>query len=76
VQRGEYRDAVPVLAASVERRPDNPVYRYHLAYAYWKNGSATAAREEFRRALASPAAFAERDEATRILERLDAQAEK
>jgi len=34
VQRGEYRDALSVLAASVETRPDNPLYRYHLAYAY------------------------------------------
>jgi tetratricopeptide (TPR) repeat protein len=75
VQRGEYRDALAVLAASVETRPDNPLYRYHLAYAYWKNGSAKAAREEFQRALASNAAFAGRDEAKRILETLNAQAQ-
>ena len=76
VQRGEYKDAIPALAASVEARPASPVYRYHLAYAHWKDGSGTAAREEFRRALASPGAFAGRDEATRILQQLDAQSEK
>jgi len=76
VQRGEYRDAISTLAASVEARPKTPVYWYHLAYAHWKNGSGTAAREEFRRALASPGAFAGRDEATRILQQLDARSEK
>jgi tetratricopeptide (TPR) repeat protein len=74
VQRGEYREALPTLAASMEARPDNPLYRYHLAYAYWKTGSATHAREEFRRALASNAAFAGRDEAERILGELDSRA--
>ena len=76
VQRGEYRDAIPVLAASVETRPDNPAYRYHLGYAYWKNGSAAAAREEFQRALVSNAAFEGREEAERIVEKLAAQSEK
>jgi tetratricopeptide (TPR) repeat protein len=73
VQRGEYREALPILAANVEARPDNPLYRYHLAYAYWKNGSATSAREEFRRALASNTEFVGRQEAGRIVEELDAQ---
>lgn len=74
VQRQEYREALPTLAASVEARPDNPLYRYHLAYAYWKTGSATAAREELRRALASNAMFAGRDDAQKILGELDAEA--
>jgi tetratricopeptide (TPR) repeat protein len=49
VQRKEYREALPTRAAAVEARPDNPLYRYHLAYSYWKIGSATAARQELRR---------------------------
>src|SRR6185295_18266791 len=73
VQRGEYREGLPILAANVEARPDNPLYRYHLAYAYWKNGSLTSARQEFQRALASNAAFAGRPEAERILAELDEQ---
>jgi tetratricopeptide (TPR) repeat protein len=71
VRRGEYRDALPPLAATVEARPDNPLYRYHLAYAYWKIGSTTGAREELRRALASNAPFAGREEAERILRELN-----
>ena len=74
VRRGEYRDALPPLAETVEARPDNPLYRYHLAYAYWKVGSTTGAREELRRALASNAPFDGREEAERILRELSSEA--
>src|SRR5438105_13267333 len=33
--------ALPIL----EARPDNPLYRYHLGYAYWKTGAVSRARE-------------------------------
>jgi tetratricopeptide (TPR) repeat protein len=70
VQRGAYQEALPALAASVWARPEQPLYRYHLGYVYWKTGSTSAAREELRRALASTEDFAGRDQAEQILREL------
>jgi tetratricopeptide (TPR) repeat protein len=76
VQRGEYQQALPLLAANSETQPANVLYRYHLAYAYWKTGSTAHARDEMRRALDSGAEFQGRDEAERILGEIDAAAAK
>jgi tetratricopeptide (TPR) repeat protein len=61
------RDAISALSVSVDARPDNPVYRYHLALAYRKAGLDNAAREQLRRAIASKAPFSERDHAAAVL---------
>jgi tetratricopeptide (TPR) repeat protein len=50
VQRGNYNEALPLLASVVELRPDDPTYRYHLGFAYWKTGSFRA-REGLQRAV-------------------------
>src|SRR5438105_5834011 len=60
--------ALPIL----EARPDNPLYRYHLGYAYWKTGAVSRAREELRRALGSKDSFSARKEAEQLLSEMDA----
>jgi Flp pilus assembly protein TadD len=71
IQRGNYNEGLPLLASVVELRPDDPTYRYHLGFAYWKTGSSRA-REELQRALGSKTAFAGREDAERVLAALDA----
>ena len=66
------RNSVIFNVENVESQPLNPVYRYHLAYGYWKTGSAAHAREELQRALASNTAFAGREDAERMLSELNA----
>lgn len=73
VRREEYGEALPLLAATVEARPDNPLYRYHLGYAYWKTGAISRAQRELQRALASKNSFAARKEAERLLGEMDAE---
>jgi tetratricopeptide (TPR) repeat protein len=72
-RRGQVPDAVRPLAESVDAQPENPLYRYHLAMAYWKTGSLEKAREELTRALAAPSSFDGRDEALRVKQQLDAE---
>jgi len=72
VRREEYGDALPLLSAIVEARPDNPLYRYHLGYAYWKTGAISRAREQIGRALASKDSFSARKDAERVLGEMDA----
>lgn len=71
-QRNQAADAIAPLADSVEARPDNPLYRYHLGMAYLKTGSIVKAREHLDRALAATAPFPGRDEAMRAREQLGA----
>jgi uncharacterized protein HemY len=74
VRRDEYGEALPLLSANVEARPDNPLYRYHLGYAYWKTGAISRAQQELRRALASNDSFSARKEAEQLLDEMDANA--
>jgi tetratricopeptide (TPR) repeat protein len=76
VQRGAFNIGLPLLASNVAAQPDNPLYRYHLGYAYWKTGSTHAAAEQLRHALASSSEFDGRDRAERILEDLAAAADR
>jgi tetratricopeptide (TPR) repeat protein len=70
-QRGQIEDAIRPLAESVDSQPDNTLYRFHLAMAYWKAGSAEKAREELGRVLAASTTFDGRDEAVRVKQQLD-----
>jgi tetratricopeptide (TPR) repeat protein len=72
VQRGEYREALPALMAAIEAKPDDPLYRYHIAVAYSQTGSIAQARDELRRALATDSQFPGRDDAKKLAAELDA----
>ena len=69
-QRNQAAEAIAPLAESVDARPDNPLYQYHLGMAYLKTGSAAKAREHLDRALAAPVSFPGREEAARAREQL------
>ena len=44
-------NAIELLKDSVDKRPQNPEYRYHLAVAYFRAGRTTEARESLQAAL-------------------------
>ncbi|PYR56127.1 MAG: hypothetical protein DMF91_22650 [Acidobacteria bacterium] len=73
-QRNQAADAIAPLAESVDARPDNPLYRYHLAMAYLKTGSTAKAREHLDRALAASTSFSGREDAMRAREQLGSAA--
>ena len=48
--RNQAAEAIAPLNESVDARPDNALYRYHLAMAYLKTGATAKAREQLDRA--------------------------
>ena len=71
-RKGQYRDAIPLLADCVDAQPQNPLYRYHLAMAYMKADMGGKARDHLKAALASGSSFAHRAEAQQAMAALDA----
>ena len=71
IQRGESREAVPMLLGAIQAKPENPLYHYHLAVAYSKTGSPVQARDELDRALASRLTFSGREDAAHLRAELD-----
>ena len=67
-KRTSYSLARNEFAQAVEKQPDTPVFRYHLALALHGEGKTMQALQELKKALASKAAFAERDEALQTLD--------
>ena len=72
VRQEQPLEAIPLLAACAEARPDNPLYRYHLAVAYWKAGYSAQAQKALTTALASPKPFDGREAALDLLQQLAA----
>jgi tetratricopeptide (TPR) repeat protein len=56
-KRGEVQEALPVLEKAVEREPESPVIRYHLAMAQLKTGQRDKARTNLQTALGKAGAF-------------------
>jgi predicted Zn-dependent protease len=73
-QRNQAADAIAPLTESVDARPDNALYRYHLAMAYLKNGATAKAREHLDRALAASTSFPGREDAVRARQQLGSAA--
>jgi len=68
--------AIDSLKASADRAPDNPMYNYHLALAYSKNGNKADARKYLEKALSSKKTFEGADEAKKLLESLSSGADR
>jgi tetratricopeptide (TPR) repeat protein len=66
-QRGAYTSALEELTDAVEQMPGNPVFQYHLGYAYLKSGDKAKARAHLLKALESSQDFEGRAEAQRLL---------
>jgi tetratricopeptide (TPR) repeat protein len=68
-KRGENADAINVLQKAVDKAPQSPVIRYHLAMAQLKSGARDSARANLEHALKlSP--FADSDDAKKTLANL------
>jgi Flp pilus assembly protein TadD len=67
---GEAERATSILAFAVQRGPDEPTFRYHLAVVLHERGKPAEAEKQLRKALASGLTFPEQDDARRLLEQL------
>ena len=56
-KRGEFAPAVATLQSAVDKAPDSPVLRYHLAMAQLKTGATAEARANLERALKNGESF-------------------
>ena len=70
-KRGSYRLALTQFTEAVDRRPDMPVLRYHLAKALHAGGQTDKARKELERALDQNGEFPNREEAKRMLAEME-----
>lgn len=64
---GVYQRAVGLLRESSRKLPHQPVVQYHLGSALLKVGDTNGARTALTAAVTSPANFAEKDEARKVL---------
>ena len=69
-KRGEYAPSVAALRGAATALPSEPTIAYHLGMALAKYGDTTAARGAFRRSLAAPSPFPEREMARQALQLL------
>lgn len=64
---GDYKRAVTLLSLSAEKLPQSPGIQYHLGMALLGQGDTAAARQALTKAVGSPVAFDDRDEAKKRL---------
>jgi Flp pilus assembly protein TadD len=65
-----HQRAVTLLLEAAQKLPDNPTVQYHLGVASAKAGDPATARRALTAALASPASFPEKAEASKALAEL------
>jgi len=70
VQKGNAKDALPLLQKAVANAPNMMEIRYHLAVALDQNDRKSSARRELENILSTGVDFAERDEAKKLLQEL------
>ena len=70
LKRGDVDKSERVFRRCVTREPEAPTFRYHLALALIERKAQEEAMEHLAKALESTAAFEEREEAERTLDRL------
>jgi tetratricopeptide (TPR) repeat protein len=66
-KRGVYQRALSLLEESAGKVPQHPEVQYHLGMTYLKVGDTQKARRALEQAVASPAAFAGKDDARKAL---------
>jgi Flp pilus assembly protein TadD len=62
--------AIPLLRLAVEKRPNEPVFHYHLGLAYSQTGDTRAARQALERALKLKPDFESAEDARKVLRSL------
>ena len=71
-KRGSHQLALTQFARSTAKRPDVPVLRYHYALGLYADGQLDRARQQLEKALELDTAFPEREEAKKLLARIEA----
>jgi tetratricopeptide (TPR) repeat protein len=66
-KRGDYKQALALIAESAAKIPDNPEIQYHLGMAHSMMGQTEAARTAFQAAVKAPGDFPGKEEAQRRL---------
>jgi Flp pilus assembly protein TadD len=66
-KRGEYSDALPILARAAERAPEAKEIRYHLGMAELQAGQSARARSDLEAALSSATKYPWSDDARNVL---------
>ena len=69
-QRRSYAEAAKLLKGSAGQLPDSPTVNYHLGMVSQQMGDLVAAKQALTKAVSSPANFAGKDEARRVLAQL------
>jgi len=68
--KGTYLSAIAEFQDSIELDPENPVIRYHLGMALYKNKQYKQAEEELAKALSISGHFTGAEEAKQTLEKI------
>ncbi len=76
VQHGDVKAALPLLRQSHVAQPESAEITYHWAAALAKTGSNNEAIDALRKALAGRVVFEGREDATRLLQELEATSER
>ena len=71
-KKGLISQAIASLKESVDKRPENVLFKYHLGLAYAKNGDAAAARRLLEEALKLDPKSSQAEEARLTLAKLPA----
>lgn len=71
VKKQIFGNAIELLKDSVEKRPQNPEYRYHLAVAYFRAGRAAEAKESLQTALKLQPNLAQSAETKQMMQQLN-----
>lgn len=74
-RRGAYQLAMPQFQQAIAKRPDMPVFRYHLALALHADGQAMKAKESLKQALELKEDFPEKEQAASLLSDLKSSAD-
>jgi len=69
-KRGEYGRALQALKDAATKLPNSPNVQYHFGLVSQKLGDVGGARAALTKAVNSPSAFANRDEARKALDQL------
>ena len=56
-KRGEYQESLPLLQEAVDKSPESPLMRYHLAMAQLRTGNRAAARQNLEAVVSSGRTF-------------------
>jgi len=71
VKKQIFGNAIELLKQSVDKKPGNPEYRYHLAVAYFRAGRTTEAKESLQTALKLQPNLAQTTETKQMMSQLN-----